>query len=88
MRSVFLLGGFLGFMIVAAAGLQAGRAGDRVLMDAAIGALVGAVLMRWFWSKLVTALVETVKVKRAARVAAEDAAAAKAAAAPAPVKTR
>ena len=73
MRSVFLLGGFLGFVVVAASGLQAGRSGDRVLFDASLGCLASAVIFRWFWSRLVVALCETVKIKREARRAAEEA---------------
>lgn len=89
MRSIFLLGGFSGFCLVAIAGFLAGRAGDRVLFDASIGALVAALLFRWFWQKLVLALTEAVKLKRAARHAAEEAAAAAAkAAAPLPVKAK
>ena len=81
MRSIFLLGGFIGFLVVAVSELQAGIPGDRILLDAAIGCLVGAVLFRWFWSALVKALTHAVKAKRAERAeAAEAAAAAKAAA--------
>jgi hypothetical protein len=81
MRSIFLLGGFIGFTVVAVTGLLSGRAGDRVLFDAAIGCLVGAILFRWFWSKLVVALTITVRAKRAAARAAEEQAAAAAKAA-------
>ncbi len=89
MRSVFLLGGFVGFIVTFLSEWQAGVAGDRILMDSAIGCLVGALLFRWFWKALVKALTETVKTQRAARAAAEEAAAAaKAAAAPVPVKGR
>lgn len=76
MRSIFLLGGFVGFSVVAVAGLLAGRSGDRVLLDAAVGCLVGGILFRWFWSNLTQALVHTVKAKREARRAAEEATAA------------
>jgi hypothetical protein len=85
MRAVFLLGGFVGFCLAAASALHAGRAGDRILLDGAVGCLAGALLFRWFWSTLVTALTHTVKVKRAERAAAEEAAAAEK---PAPVKGR
>lgn len=88
MRSIFLLGGFIGFSLVAVVGLVSGRSGDRVLFDAAFGALVGAFLFRWFWQKLLVALTEAVKLKRAARQAAEEAAAAAAKAAPVGVKAK
>ena len=76
MRSIFLLGGFVGFLVGAGSALQAGRAGDRILLDGAVGCLAGAILFRWFWSILVRALTETVKAKRAEREAAEQAASA------------
>jgi hypothetical protein len=86
MRSIFLLGGFVGFGVVAIAGLMAGRAGDRVLMDAAFGCLAGALLFRFFWWSLARVLVETVRLKRVARRAAEETAAAAKAAAVVPAK--
>ncbi len=52
MKFVFLSGGLAGFALVAASGYHAGRAVDRVLFDAAVGCLAGAVLFRWFWSVL------------------------------------
>lgn len=76
MRAIFLFGGFIGFLVVAVAGLAAGRAGDRVLFDASIGCLVGAFLFRWFWERMIIALTHAVRSKRAARRAAEEAQAA------------
>lgn len=73
MRSIFLAGGFVGFLVVTIAGLAADRSYDLVLRDAALGCLAGAFLFRWFWSVLVTGLVHTVKAKRAAQLAAEEA---------------
>ena len=75
MRTIFLLGGFVGFAAVAIAGLQAQRGGDLVLRDAAFGALGGALLFRWFWSIYLSALSDAVRAKRAARAAAAEAAA-------------
>lgn len=93
MRSIFLFGGFVGFVLSAAAGFWAGRAVDLVLRDAAIGCLVGAFLFRWLWSVFVRVLSQAVQAKRAAEAAAADAAAdaaekANAAAAAAVVKSR
>lgn len=76
MRAIFLLGGFVGFLVVAASGLIAGRAGDRVLFDASLGCLAGAILFRWFWARMIVALTQTVRAKRAERRAAEEAQAA------------
>jgi hypothetical protein len=76
MRAVFLLGGFVGFAVAALTGWLCGRSGDRVLLDGAVGCLVGAFVFKWFWSRLVVALAETVRAKRAAQRALEEAAAA------------
>lgn len=59
MKYIFLLGGFAGFTLTAAAGHFAGHAADRVLLDAAVGCLAGALLFRWFWTVLVRAIRET-----------------------------
>lgn len=88
MRAVFLLGGFVGFVVVAISGFQAGRSGDRVLIDASLACIGSALLFRWFWSRLVNALADTVKKKRAVRQAAEEAAAAAKATPVAAVKTK
>ena len=86
MRAIFLLGGFIGFLAVALSEAQAGMSGHRILLDSAIGCLIGAVLLRFFWGVLVQGLTHTVNEKRAARRAAEEAAAAKPASTP--VKSR
>lgn len=76
MRFIFLTGGFIGFLAVAIVGLFVGRAIDLVLRDAAIGALVGGFLFRWFWAIFVKLLSQAVRAKRAAEAAADAAAAA------------
>lgn len=83
-----MIGGFVGFSAVAASGLLAGRSGDRVLFDAAIGCLVGALLFRWFWSRMIAALGVAVQAKRAERRAAEEAQAAARATSVSPAKTK
>lgn len=88
MRAVFLLGGFVGFVVVAVSGFQSGRPGNRVLIDASLACLGTALLFRWFWSKVTIALTDTVKKKRALRAAAEEAAAAARATPVAAVKTK
>lgn len=69
MKFVFLAGGLAGFLLAAAAGLWAGRAIDRVLLDAALGCLVGAMLFRWFWTVLVRGIRETILQRHAAATA-------------------
>lgn len=71
MRFVFLCGGTLGFVLAAAAGWLADRTPDRILLDAALGCLVGALLFRWFWTVLLRGLRETILSRqKAATVAA------------------
>lgn len=73
MKFVFLSGGLAGFLLAAAAGYHAGRAPDRVLFDAALGCLLGAVLFRWFWSVLLRGFREAYLTRQ--RAAASTAAA-------------
>ena len=82
MRSIFLLGGFVGFSLVAVTGWLADRSFDLILRDSALGALACALLFRWFWNVWVKALVFTVETKRAAAEAEAAAAAKPVAAAP------
>lgn len=70
MKFVFLSGGVAGFVLAAAAGFWAGRAADRILLDAAIGCLFGALLFRWFWTVLVRGIRETIMIRHAATTAA------------------
>jgi hypothetical protein len=81
MRSIFLLGGFVGFAVIAASEMQAGYSGNRILLDGAIACLVGGFLFRWFWTQIVAAFGVAIKAKRVARKAAEEAEAAAAKAA-------
>ncbi len=76
MQFVFLLGGFVGFVLTAGTGFLVGRNPILVLRDSMIGCLVGALLFKWFWSVLTNALGEALAAKRAAAAAAADAAAA------------
>ncbi|HEY5227327.1 MAG TPA: hypothetical protein VIJ19_02245 [Opitutaceae bacterium] len=73
MKSIFLAGGFAGFALVAVDGFAQGRAPDRVLMDAAVGCLVGALLFRWFWTVLVRGIRETILIRHAAATTAASA---------------
>lgn len=52
MRWIFLLGGFLGFLLAFSSGLIADRTPALLFRDSAIACVAGAFLMRWFWSVL------------------------------------
>jgi hypothetical protein len=66
MKTLFLAGGFAGFALSALTGFLAGRAPDLILRDAAIGCLVGALLVRWFWGVLLSGFHETLIAHRRA----------------------
>lgn len=70
MKYVFLMGGIAGFSLTAAASHLAGHAVDRVLLDASVGCLCGALLFRWFWSVLLSGMRETMLQRHAAATAA------------------
>jgi hypothetical protein len=65
MKFVFLSGGFAGFIVAGAGSFWAGHQADRVLLDAAVGCLVGAILFRWFWTVLVRGIRETILARQA-----------------------
>jgi hypothetical protein len=69
MKFIFLLGGVAGFSLTATASYLADHAADRVLLDAAVGCLAGAVLFRWFWNVLLRGLREIVLQRHAAATA-------------------
>lgn len=70
MRFVFLFGGVLGFAVAAVSGWLADRSSDRILLDSAVGCLIGAVLFRWLWSVLLRGLRETILIRQKAAAAA------------------
>ncbi len=70
MRFIFLLGGALGFLTAGLTGWLCDHAADRVLLDAAVGALTGALLFRWFWNVLLTGFRETIVTRQQAAAAA------------------
>lgn len=59
MKFVFLTGGAAGFFAAALGGFLAGRSGDRILLDGAVGCLCSALLFKWFWSVLLGGIRET-----------------------------
>lgn len=75
MRFIFLIGGFVCFVIVVLSGWLADRSIDLILRDAAIAALIGGMLFRWFWAIFVKLLSQAVRAKRAAEKARDEAAA-------------
>ncbi len=70
MRFVFLLGGVLGFLVAGTVSFLADHTAGRTLFDAAIGAIAGGVLFRWFWNILVRGMRETLLRRHAAAQAA------------------
>ena len=70
MRFVFLSGGLLGFAAAALTGWLSDRPADRILFDASVGGLVGALLFKWFWSVVLKGMREVFLVRQRARVAA------------------
>ncbi len=70
MRFVFLFGGVLGSAVAATTSWLADRGPDRVLLDAAVGCLAGALLFRWFWTVLLRGLRETILIRQKAAAAA------------------
>lgn len=72
MKFIFLLGGFAGFALTGAIGWFSGHAPDRLLLDAAVGCLCGALLFRWFWTVLLRGLRETILQRHAATPAAKS----------------
>ena len=73
MRFIFLSGGITGFVLAGATSWWADCGPDRVLLDAALGALVGAFLFRWFWNVALGGIRETVTLRQQAAAAAEAA---------------
>ncbi len=69
MKFVFLSGGFAGFLIAGITSYWVGHEADRMLFDAAVGCLVGALLFRWFWTVLVRGIRETILARHAAAAA-------------------
>jgi siroheme synthase len=76
MKFAFLSGGFLGFALVTVAGFTAGRSADLVLRDAALACLIGALVLRWFWSVVIRAFADAIEQRRREAVAAQEAQAA------------
>ena len=66
MKFIFLSGGFAGFLAAGAGSFYAGHQPDRVLFDAAVGCLSGALLFRWFWTVLVRGIRETILARHVA----------------------
>jgi hypothetical protein len=70
MKFIFIAGGFAGLLTAGAASYWAGHTADRILFDAAVGCLAGALLFRWFWTVLVRGIRETILARQAAAATA------------------
>ncbi len=70
MKFIFLAGGLAGFLLAAGTDWFVGRGPNRILLDGAVGALVGALLFRWFWTVLVRGIREFILSRQAAATAA------------------
>ena len=64
MKFVFLIGGFAGLLVTGAASYASDHQADRILFDAAVGCLCGALLFRWFWTVLLRGIRETILLRR------------------------
>jgi len=73
MRFIFLMGGICGFVLAGVSSWLADCGPDRVFLDASLGALVGALLFRWFWNVALGGIRETVALRQQAAAAAEAA---------------
>ncbi len=69
MRFVFLIGGFLGFVLAGTASWLADCTSGRIFFDASLGCLIGAQLFRWLWSVLLQGVHETYVERQRALVA-------------------
>ena len=65
MKFIFLIGGASGFAAAALAGLLAGHATDRILLDASLGSLAGGLLFRGFWAVLLGGIRQAYLARRA-----------------------
>jgi len=75
MKFVFLSGGLLGFVTGLLTSWLLDHAADRVFLDASVGCLVGAVLLRWFWTVVLAGLRDTVVSRYRASLVTNPAAA-------------
>jgi xanthosine utilization system XapX-like protein len=76
MKFVFLCGGAAGFLVAALTDFLSDRTPNRILLDGAIGCLVGALLFRWFWRVLLRGFRETYIARQKSATGAAEAAAA------------
>ncbi|HYC72669.1 MAG TPA: hypothetical protein VEB66_15775 [Opitutaceae bacterium] len=75
MRFVFLAGGLAGFLAAGVTGWASDHAADRMLFDAAVGALAGGLLLRWFWTVVLAGIRDAFLSRRRAALAAAPASA-------------
>jgi uncharacterized membrane protein YeaQ/YmgE (transglycosylase-associated protein family) len=66
MKFIFLVGGLVGFLTSAIAGIAAGRDPGAMLLDAMLGAVIGAFLFRWLWTVALGGMRETIIARQRA----------------------
>ena len=74
MKFVFLSGGLLGFLVGLLTSWLLDHNADRVLFDASVSCLAGAMLFRWFWTIVLAGLRDTVIARYRASLATPPAA--------------
>lgn len=69
MKFVFLAGGFVGFCLAAGTAWSMDHSYGRIFFDATVGCLTGAVLFRFFWQAVLSALRDSFVARHRAAVA-------------------
>jgi hypothetical protein len=69
MKFIFFIGGFSGLLVTGTASYLSDHQPDRILVDASVGCLAGAILFRWFWTVLLGGIRETILQRHAAATA-------------------
>ncbi len=68
MKFLMAIGGFFAFAAVSVAGFAVGRDPGRTVMEAAIAAVIAAMLCRWLYGFLARSVNAAVEEKRNARI--------------------
>jgi len=66
MKFIFITGGLIGFLTASVTDWLMDRGPDRIFFDGAAGCLIGALLLRWFWSVVIRGVRETYVAKQVA----------------------
>lgn len=84
MKFLMAMGGFFAFAAVSVAGFAVGRDPGRTVMEAAIAAVIAALLIRWLYGLFARSVKAAVEEKRTAQIQEATAEAMKKAAAAGP----